>query len=207
LPTGYTLLNWLGTACGIENSVYMTSYIDIGVNQTKTITIEFEMAFSNNSPKEFLQTGTIKNYSGVYRFHFGANQAHNLMMWQNTSSTAILETSNDEQFHTYKLTPTQRYFDGTLLYTGSSASSNVPITIFARNSWYGASNKKIDCMGEKDNNTLWKQKFKHGTISDGNTTIRDVYPAMRNSDSVLGLFDIVNNTFYTNQGNKDFIYG
>lgn len=39
----------------------------------------------------------------------------------------------------------------------------------------------------------------------GTTLIRDFVPAMRNSDGVIGLFDVVNNVFYTNAGSGSFL--
>lgn len=39
----------------------------------------------------------------------------------------------------------------------------------------------------------------------GNTVIRDFIPAMRNSDGVIGLIDVVNNVFYTNAGTGHFV--
>ena len=43
-------------------------------------------------------------------------------------------------------------------------------------------------------------------IYEGNNLIMNLIPAKRNSDEVPGLYDIVNNTFYTSDGTSDFIY-
>lgn len=37
--------------------------------------------------------------------------------------------------------------------------------------------------------------------------LRDYIPAIRNSDNVAGMYDLVNNIFYTNAGTGDFISG
>lgn len=37
--------------------------------------------------------------------------------------------------------------------------------------------------------------------------VYDVYPVKRKSDNVLGMFDIINNQFYTNRGSGQFIAG
>ena len=37
--------------------------------------------------------------------------------------------------------------------------------------------------------------------------VRNFIPAKRNSDNVLGLYDLVNNVFYTNAGSGTFIAG
>lgn len=44
-------------------------------------------------------------------------------------------------------------------------------------------------------------------ITDGTNVIRNFVPCYRNSDNVAGLYDLVNNVFYTNQGTGNFIVG
>jgi len=43
-------------------------------------------------------------------------------------------------------------------------------------------------------------------MQKGNNLIRDFYPALRISDSKPGLYDLVNNQFYTNAGTGEFLY-
>lgn len=44
-------------------------------------------------------------------------------------------------------------------------------------------------------------------ITDGTNVIRNFVPCYRKSDNVAGLYDLVNSTFYTNQGTGNFIVG
>jgi hypothetical protein len=44
-------------------------------------------------------------------------------------------------------------------------------------------------------------------IYDNGTLVRDMVPARRNSDGVLGMYDTVTNTFFTNAGTGEFIAG
>lgn len=44
----------------------------------------------------------------------------------------------------------------------------------------------------------------HFRAEENGVAVRDMYPAMRNSDSVLGMYDIVNDVFYTNAGTGTF---
>lgn len=44
-------------------------------------------------------------------------------------------------------------------------------------------------------------------ITNKNTLVRDFIPCYRNSDNEVGLYDLVNNVFYTNQGTGVFTYG
>ena len=55
---------------------------------------------------------------------------------------------------------------------------------------------------ELSTTTLYRLKF-----YDNNVLVRDFIPCYRNSDNVVGLYDLVNNTFYTNQGTGLFTYG
>ena len=44
-------------------------------------------------------------------------------------------------------------------------------------------------------------------ITDGTELVRNFIPARRNSDGVLGMYDMVTNTFFTNHGSGKFIGG
>ena len=45
------------------------------------------------------------------------------------------------------------------------------------------------------------------TIRDGGTLVRNFVPCRRKSDSVAGMYDLVNDLFYTNEGTGSFIVG
>ena len=68
---------------------------------------------------------------------------------------------------------------------------------------------KIFCLGgagaavyEKSQTKLYNLK-----LYNGNTLIRNFIPVVRNRDNVVGLYDIVNNKFYTNAGTGEFTSG
>jgi hypothetical protein len=44
-------------------------------------------------------------------------------------------------------------------------------------------------------------------IYDNGSLVRSFIPCVRNSDSQIGLYDIVNGVFYQNQGTGSFTYG
>ena len=52
-----------------------------------------------------------------------------------------------------------------------------------------------------------KNRIYYFKIYDGNNKIRNFIPCYRNSDNKTGLYDLVNNVFYTNQGTGDFTKG
>lgn len=55
---------------------------------------------------------------------------------------------------------------------------------------------------EKSSTKLYNFK-----LFDGDTLIRNMIPAVRNSDNKPGLYDLINNKFYTNAGTGEFIKG
>lgn len=61
-----------------------------------------------------------------------------------------------------------------------------------------------------DDSTNYPSKFKmnYCKIYDNNVLIRNFIPCYRKYDNKPGLYDTVNNEFYTNQGNgDDFVVG
>ena len=50
-------------------------------------------------------------------------------------------------------------------------------------------------------------KLKHYTLWSGSTKVFDGTPARRNSDNVIGMYDTVSGTFFTNSGTGSFIAG
>lgn len=50
-------------------------------------------------------------------------------------------------------------------------------------------------------------KFKSVRVKENNVLVMDLVPAMRDSDSVVGMYDLANNTFLTNAGTGTFSYG
>ena len=55
--------------------------------------------------------------------------------------------------------------------------------------------------------TVWNGKLYYTKIYDNNMLVRDFIPCYRNSDNEVGLYDLVNNVFYANQGTGVFTYG
>lgn len=52
-----------------------------------------------------------------------------------------------------------------------------------------------------------KMRLYSGSISENDNIIRNFIPCYRKSDGVIGLYDKVNNVFYTNQGTGEFLKG
>lgn len=87
-----------------------------------------------------------------------------------------------------------RILNGTSYSTGSiQTRATTSVYLFAIAGFQSLSNTKC--------------KVKHFEYYVDNVLVRDLVPAKRKSDGVLGMFDKVNNVFYTNAGTGSFIGG
>ena len=77
---------------------------------------------------------------------------------------------------------------------GSITTTNYPLQLFGRNA-SGSLNNRPSC------------RIYNCTIMDGSTLVRNFVPCYRKSDSVAGMYDLVNDLFYTNEGTGSFIVG
>lgn len=59
-------------------------------------------------------------------------------------------------------------------------------------------------FAQDSSNTSFGMKMYELKVYDDNTLSRNMIPAKRNSDWVLGMYDLVNDTFYTNAGSGTF---
>ncbi len=88
------------------------------------------------------------------------------------------------------------YYDDTLYYTFNTTLSGYQ-NIILFGSWEGEQNAIVPSSS----------RLYSCQIYDNITLIRDFAPCYRKSDNVIGLYDLVNNTFYTNSGSGTFTKG
>lgn len=78
--------------------------------------------------------------------------------------------------------------------------------IIVENKIFTAKNKSITINTRMNGTSIWK--FKYFKIYDDSSIIRNFIPCYRKSDSKPGMYDLVTNTFYVNQGTgADFTVG
>jgi len=172
-----------------------TQYIDTGVNASSDLTISVEII----SPDLTRQNGII--YSGGVGwqnqyiqgecdsepvFHYGNNYYSNIRF---ASGGSVINFTQDRNkiYIGDSTTPTYTFPESTFQTTWH-------IYLFC----YNRSGSK----GEYGSHKL--SKF---TISENDVLVRNFVPCYRKSDSVIGLYDLVNNTFYTNSGSGSFLKG
>lgn len=193
LPTGYTRLQFIQSSG--------TQYINTGYTMTSDV-VEYGITvygrFGNGASlfgSEY--SGSNTKYSGV---PYGSSAAGpNIFIG---SSGGILSSTFESALWNKYIVKTTSATNGTVTLNGeitsftyaSGIQKNLAIYVFANN---------------KDNTAVQKasMKVKSFYIKDNNVLVRNLVPARRESDSAIGMFDILNSVFYPNAGTDTFIAG
>lgn len=100
-----------------------------------------------------------------------------------------------------KVTPQYCYVDGSIKYTFNVTRSEYTWDLSAYIFW------KHEVGDYGDGSKLWKFTVYSFKIWTNDVLVRDFVPCYRKSDSVIGMYDLVTNAFFTNQGTGTFIKG
>lgn len=217
---------------GLYDKIYCKFYSNLGTGtflKGKDITIlpaeYLEVDYIESTGTQYIDTGYIP--SEDFRIEIEWNQTernacNNLFGCSNTSVGAPgvihgLPTNSINQewyrtgtgsynfsegfmaanvWHTSIMTKNSLIFDG-VEYTydfGDWQTLNYSLYLFARNQ-VGSAYNGACCA-----------KVKYLKIYNGESMIRDLVPCYRISDNKVGLYDLVNEEFYTNDGNGSFSY-
>lgn len=173
-----------------------TQYIDTGykVNMnTDTVEVEVDVTRENGSHFVFGNYST-NNY---YGFNF-YGEASSLYFYYNVAQV-IINTSHSGvgEITKLKATNTNFYVNNTSVGTFETVNNTTPYNAFI----FGASSSSSTA------DFLTKMKLYSCKITSANNVVRNFIPCYRKSDNVIGLFDIVNNVFYTNAGTGTFNKG
>ena len=183
VPQGYTEVEY------IENTTTGTNYyIDTQFkpNQDTRVILEAQPSVINNNPRMFGSgpwnglafVGNIENTS-PQKFYFKYGQ---------TSSWYTTNTQADTNKHTFDLNKNSYYIDGVLANTASTSTFQLTTNLGIFNAPATSS--------FSDSETFIGKVFSC-KIYDNGTLIRDYVPCKRDSDSKSGLYDVVNDVFYT----------
>ncbi len=197
LPSEYTQVDY------IESSG--TQYIDTGIYPYKTKTeITFQLLDNysmQNANKMLGGLSENSRYILAYLYYAyspqvitPANSSNGLLVnipMDNNKHTLIY---NDENNNIIYDNIQQSFISGKEL-TDLTSVATKSLTLFAAN------RSIVDLMSSYK---LYNCKI---TNKNTNTLERDFIPCYRNSDNEVGLYDLVNNVFYTNQGTGVFTYG
>lgn len=191
VPSAYTQLEYL------ESSG--TQYIDTGLNASGTLGVELEFLFPD--PTAIQQNGAIKRYTDggtKYMRHHLQCANDNFYYGYRISGVLSAIASADSNKHSVIIRPDISKFE----FDGATISDMVSLTFdIGANYWLFGRNSPSMELSYATIRIYTCAMYSNGTPS------RNYYPVRRNSDSVLGMYDTVNNVFYTNAGSGSFTAG
>ncbi len=189
LPTGYTALEY------IESTG--TQYIDTGIQGTSNIGVSVDFQYTNSETNEQILFGVVAPNFAFWRI----GTTHFSYAYKNgtgpTGYVGIPDTNEhtlDVNFYNNGL----MRFDGNIKSLPNDIFSNVG-NMYVFSSFY-SSYPSADYHGSA-------AKIFNFRLTNGTTLVRDMIAARRDSDGELGMYDLVSNTFFTNQGSGTFTAG
>ena len=185
LPTGYSELEYIST----DGNVYINTGINLA--STDVIESEFKNAFSSSSGYGALYgiyalgESSALYANGTYYGYDGANSQ--------ISTGITIDTNWHKSIHDF-VNGTLQLDNTTVSFTPFTFTNSVPCGLCARysNNNYGY---------------YWKGSVKAFKVKRNSVLICDFVPAIRNSDNVVGMYDLVSNTFFTGTGSGTFSAG
>jgi len=194
LPSDYIQLEY------IEST--KNQYIDTGVKPTATTGTELVYSGVNLGSSENIYYGVSTNnaYNDGCNYCLETNNSFQAIAFGHNCSGVELSFTSEIQYKiSYNLNGNNQYVvDETVYKTFETPSlpSNYNIYLFCRNV-AGSPDFNYQNYGTR----IYSCKIYNGTI-----LVRDFVPA-KNSCGIAGLYDLVNNKFYTNDGSGEFIAG
>ena len=194
LPDGYTELEYI-EATGSQ-------YVVTNIHPSLTTVVKFGAKFTSKAPNIYI--GHMANYDASgwdesdWRFIQHSSSVR-LDMGATQVDSSELNAVVVNNYHDYEMGNFYLKVDGASKIssdsvTGSNGFENYPICIFGTGV---SSSSPANSSGE----------LHYVTFYEGETLTANLIPAKRNSDSVIGLYDFVNDVFYTNAGTGTFTAG
>lgn len=184
LPSGYTQVDYI-TANGSQ-------YIDTGVKLNPGLF--YDITFKYASSLGGGNSGICGRYTAdntiIAQYQFGNKIAIVYGTSENKISHELTTDLRDK--HNIKVIDYKLYIDNEYITENTNAvlgETEEPFYLFRQSSLYGEGN-------------IYSCK-----LYNNNTLIRDFIPCYRNSDNEVGLYDLVNDVFYTNDGEGSFTFG
>ena len=181
LPAGYTELQY------IESTG--TQYIDTGITGNVTIRATAQQT-QNTGSSQILFGTTPGGEGGSYFGTSGDSKYWGLGVTASVGASSVLGTTKATIEVVFESTGASATINNESVTRGASLTQG-NLTLFSAPA--GAYIGRFK---------LWSTK-----VYKNNTLVRDLIPAKRNSDSVIGMYDTVNNRFYTNAGTGSFAAG
>lgn len=121
-----------------------------------------------------------------------------LQRYSSTGSVSVYLNATQNFVNVGSGTPLKAVFDlPNMKFISNGGTASLNGTIATTVPWY------LHTIGTSGS----KGRIYGCTIKENDVTIKNFVPAIRNSDSVVGMLEKVNNVFYTNAGTGTFTYG
>jgi hypothetical protein len=178
LPSEYQEVEWIWSSG--------TQYINTGVKASNTLSTKLVMQPNTSYTSEYAVFGDAWSANALFFMEYnGRYRLHNWWNYWDFASVIAWET-------TIETNSTWIIINGTSYsLTAGSNYSNNNIWLFA--TWDGIQTSR--------RGRFQVYSFQ---ISNNNVLVRDFVPCYRIADTVIWLYDIVNNVFYTNAGGGTF---
>lgn len=189
VPSGYTELRYVITdsQAWIDTGVAGASDLELEIRYRHQTYVQYAPILGNYIDEEHNAWRVIQAGSATAIYVTGGQRAG--------SSTSVT-TSGNNVVNTLVLTSSTATMNGTSTAVGTTAGTENTTNICLGNNRVNSTvNKDISLR-------IWYFKIKKNGV-----LIRDYVPAMRDSDSAVGFYDVVNDTFKTSDSNTDFLPG
>lgn len=181
LPSGYRELSYIKSSG--------TQYIDTGFKPNQNTRLVLHCNIINSGDTMFVFGSRVAYQNTAFALHIEGG-----IIKDHYANTVLASTIRDNGQHTIDKNKNVTTIDGTS-YTHETATfqSSYNLQLFSLNQSGSIESRRVSM-------SIYSCK-----IYDNGTLIRDFVPAKRTSDSVVGLYDVVNDVFYTNDGTGTFI--
>jgi len=167
-----------------------TQYIDTGVTNVQTGST-IEVTFQSGAYNDWHAVYGNRNSSNAWvAFNLNISTQKNSYIY---GTWADVSYPIDTNKHKIRQESNKFYIDDTLAYTATASTftNNSHLLLFARQ--------------ERDNpDHLFHGRIYNATVWNNDTMVFDGVPARRDSDGVLGMYDTISGTFFTNAGTGTF---
>ena len=195
IPDGYTELDY------IQNKNY--SYINTGFKPDQdTRIVMTAQVVSSTKTGHFAGSGPFNQLNTLqFAYEIGTTGTMHISWGMVAGWTDYPSCVGDFNVHTYDLNKNSFYRDGELVgsttYTNFQCANNLGIFVHLEGNEIPLTNTAGFLLGK-----LFSFK-----LYDDGILVRDLVPCKRNEDNKVGVYDLVNNTFYYSQNNYQFNAG
>ena len=191
-PTGYTQLRAV--------QVTGQQYFDLGFKSTNKIRYDINLKpTARSTPNAQIWFGC---YDGTVNFYMGPGGSQNWDIYFAQSQNNLKIAGTIDNYSKVKTCQGNPSTSTALFYVWPDSLS-IPAKTYttAYNIWmFNRSSTNNQYSNLPAEATFYSARFTQGT-----TVIRDLVPALRNSDNVAGIYDLAHDVFYTSMTGTDFV--